>query len=117
MNSKPDNPKRSLAKSLGALFALTSGLMLGSTSNTQAAAANPTSSKTDRDKQLEVRIQKVQEQFSQGAVPEVNESNPSTSDVHPMWWGNWHNWHPGWGWRNGGWGNGGWHNWHNWHNW
>ena len=115
MNS--EHPKRSLAQSIGALFAVTSGLMLGSTGNAHGAAAPSTSGKPDDDKQLEVRIQKIQEQFAQGAVPEVNDGNPSSSDIQPMWWGNWHNWHPGWGWRNWGWGNGGWHNWHNWHNW
>jgi hypothetical protein len=65
----------------------------------------------------------------QGPGTEVHQGDPSSANVQPMWWGNWHNWHPGWGWRNwhpgwgnggwgnGGWGNGGWHNWHNWHNW
>jgi rSAM-associated Gly-rich repeat protein len=120
MNSGSETPKpskeRSLAQSLGVLLAVTSGLMLGSTANTQAAAANPTSAKTtDRDERLEVRVQRIQEQLSQGA--EANYKDPSSGDIHPMWWGNWHNWHPGWGWRNGGWGNGGWHNWHNWRNW
>ena len=45
MNSGPDNPKRpnerSLAQSLGALFALTGGLILSS-----AAAANATAAKS-----------------------------------------------------------------------
>jgi rSAM-associated Gly-rich repeat protein len=121
MTSEPNSPKRpnerALAKSLGALFALTGGLMLSSTSASNAVGAGSGSSKAAE--QLEVRVQKIQEQLGQNPGTEVNQGDPSVPNVQPMWWGNWHNWHPGWGWRNWhpGWGNGGWHNWHNWHNW
>ncbi len=120
MTSGPNNPKRpnerSLAKSLGALLALSSGLMLGSAS---AAATNSDSTKTEGAGHLEARVQRIQEQLGQVPGTEVNQGETSHPTAHPMWWGNWHNWHPGWGWRNWhpGWGNGGWHNWHNWHNW
>jgi rSAM-associated Gly-rich repeat protein len=123
MTSEPNSPKRpnerSLAKSLGALFALTGGLMLGSASAANAVGADSASAKAGGAGQLEVRIQKIQEQLGQNPGTEVNQGDPSVPNVRPMWWGNWHNWHPGWGWRNWhpGWGNGGWHNWHNWHNW
>ena|ERR1700733_1660386 len=132
MTSGPNNPKRpnerSLAKSLGALFALTGGLMLSSASATNVAADSD-SGKTNGTEQLEIRVQKVQEQLAQGPGTEFKEGEASSANAQTMWWGNWHNWHPGWGWRNwhpgwgnggwgnGGWGNGGWHNWHNWHNW
>jgi rSAM-associated Gly-rich repeat protein len=132
MTSGSDSPKRpnerSLAKALGALFALTGGLMLSSTSSANAAA-NTGSTKAAGGEQFEIRVQKIQEQLGQGPVTEVNQDGTSTPNAQTMWWGNWHNWHPGWGWRNwhpgwgnggwgnGGWGNGGWHNWHNWHNW
>jgi rSAM-associated Gly-rich repeat protein len=125
MTSGSNSPKpaheRSLTKSLGALFALASGLMLGSASAANTGTASSGSAKADGIEQLEIRVQKVREQLAQGPGSEVNQGDPSSSstDPHPMWWGNWHNWHPGWGWRNWhpGWGNGGWHNWHNWHNW
>jgi hypothetical protein len=107
MTSGSNNPKRpnerSLAKSLGALFALTGGLMLSSASAANAATANSGSAKADGAEQLE-------EQLGQGPGTEVNQGETSAPNAQPMWWGNWHNWHPGWG-------NGGWHNWHNWHNW
>ena len=51
MTSGSDNSKRpnerSLAKSLGALFALTSGLMLGSVAVGDAAATNSASAKAE----------------------------------------------------------------------
>ena len=131
MNSGPDNPKRpserSLAKSLGALFALTGGLMLSSAAAANAAKSG--SAMADGTERLEIRVQKVQQKLGQTPETELNQGDQSSTTAHPMWWGNWHNWHPGWGWRNwhpgwlnggwgnGGWGNGGWHNWHNWHNW
>jgi rSAM-associated Gly-rich repeat protein len=128
MNSGPNNPKRpserSLAKSLGALFALTGGLMLGSASAANATAGQPGSATPDGAERLEIRVQKVQQQLGQTPGTEVNQGDQSSAKAQPMWWGNWHNWHPGYGWHNwhpgwgnGGWGNGGWHNWHNWHNW
>ena len=123
MTSGSHSPKRpserSLAKSLGALFALTGGLVLGSASAANAAASSGPA-KADGVEQLELRVQKVQEQMGQGPGSEMNQGDASSSaNPHPMWWANWHNWHPGYGWRNWhpGWGNGGWHNWHNWHNW
>jgi rSAM-associated Gly-rich repeat protein len=128
MTSGSDNSKRpnerSLAKSLGALLALTSGLMLGSAAVGDAAAANSASAKTEGAEPLEIRVQKIQEQLGQNPGTEVSPGNTAPDSVQPMWWGNWHNWHPGYGWHNwhpgwgnGGWGNGGWPNWHNWHNW
>jgi rSAM-associated Gly-rich repeat protein len=128
MNSGPNNPKRpnerSLAKSLGALFALTGGLMLSSAAAANATAAQSDSAKGDGAERLEIRVQKVQQQLDQTPVKEVGQGDHSSGNAQPMWWGNWHNWHPGYGWHNwhpgwgnGGWGNGGWHNWHNWHNW
>jgi rSAM-associated Gly-rich repeat protein len=133
MTSGSNNPnrskERSLAKSLGALFALTGGLMLSSASAADATDANSGSAKTNGAEQLEIRVQKVQEQLSQSPRAEVNQGDNTAPNAQPMWWGNWGNWHPGWGWHNwhpgwgnGGWGNagwrnGGWHNWHNWHNW
>src|SRR6478735_5565 len=132
MSSGPNNPKRSsersLAKSLGALFALTGGLMLSSTSAANAVAADPGSAKTSDAEPLEIRVQKIQQQLGQGPGTEVNPGDNASANVQPMWWGNWHNWHPGWGWHNwhpgwgnGGWGNGGWGNggWRNggWHKW
>jgi rSAM-associated Gly-rich repeat protein len=128
-NSSKRPNDRSLARSLGALFAVTGSLILSSAADGHAAAANSASSKAAGAESLEVRVQKVQEQLGQGPGTEVHQGDPSSANVQPMWWGNWHNWHPGWGWRNwhpgwgnggwgnGGWGNGGWHNWHNWHNW
>ena len=130
MNSEADdkleNSKaRSLAKSLGALFALGSGLLVGSGPNVDAATSNSVPSPQAGVAHLEVRVQKLQEQLGKSPGTEVGSGNVSSDEVQPMWWGNWHNWHPGWGWHNawrpgwgnGGWGNGGWHNWHNWHNW
>jgi rSAM-associated Gly-rich repeat protein len=128
MNSGSDNSKRpkerSLAKSLGALFALTGGLMLSSTAAANATAAKSDSAMTDGTDRLEVRVQKIQQKLGQAPGTELNQGNQSSTTAQPMWWGNWHNWHPGYGWHNwhpgwgnGGWGNGGWHNWHNWHNW
>ncbi len=123
MTSGSNNPKRpnerSLAKSLRALFALTGGLMLSSTSAVNATTASSGSAKADGAEQLEIRVQKIQEQLGQGPGTEVNQGDTSSPNAQPMWWGNWHNWHPGYGWHNWhrGWGNGGWHNWHNWHNW
>ncbi len=115
--------ERSLAKSLGALFALTGGLMLSSASAANAAATVG-SDKGNGAAPLEIRVQKLQEQLGQVPRTEVNQVDASSANAQPMWWGNWHNWHPGYGWHNwhpgwgnGGWGNGGWHNWHNWHNW
>ena len=91
--------------------------MLGSASAANAAAANSGSAKADGAEQLEIRVHKIQEQLGQGSGTEVNQGDTSSPNTQPMWWGNWHNWHPGWGWRNWhpGWGNGGWHNWRNWH--
>jgi rSAM-associated Gly-rich repeat protein len=128
MNSGPNNPKRSnersLAKSLGALFALTGGLMLSSAAAANATAAQSGSAMADGTERLEMRVQKIQQQLGQTPGTELNQGDHSSANVQPMWWGNWHNWHPGYGWHNwhpgwgnGGWGNGGWHNWHNWHNW
>jgi rSAM-associated Gly-rich repeat protein len=128
MNLGPDNPKRpserSLAKSLGALFALTGGLMLSSAAAANATAAKSGSAMADGTERLEIRVQKVQQKLGQTPGTELNQGDQSSMTAHPMWWGNWHNWHPGYGWHNwhpgwgnGGWGNGGWHNWHNWHNW
>lgn len=93
--------------------------MLSSASAANVAAGNSGSAKTDGAEQLEIRVQKIQEQLGQGAGTEVNRGDASSPNAQPMWWGNWHNWHPGWGWRNWhrGWGNGHWHNWHNWGNW
>jgi len=119
--------ERSLAKSLGALFALTGGLMLSSASTANAAEAG--SAKSGGVEPLEIRVQKIQEQLGRDPGTEVTQGDATTPDLRPMWWGNWGNWHTGWGWRNwhpgwgnggwgnGGWRNGGWHNWHNWHNW
>ena len=124
MNSGPDNPKRSLAKSLGALFALTGGLMLSSAAAANATAAKSGSVMTDGTERLEIRVQKIQQKLGETPSTELNQGDQSPTTAQPMWWGNWHNWHPGFGWHNwhpgwgnGGWGNGGWHNWHNWHNW
>jgi rSAM-associated Gly-rich repeat protein len=124
MTSGSDSPKhsneRSLAKSLAAaLFALTGGLMLNSASAANAAAANSGAAKANGAEQLEIRVQKIQDQLGQAPGTEVDQHDTIFPNVQPMWWGNWHNWHPGWGWHNWhpGWGNGGWHNWHNWHNW
>jgi rSAM-associated Gly-rich repeat protein len=128
MNSGSDNPKRpnerTLAKSLGALFALTGGLMLSSAAAANATAAKSDSAMTDGTDRLEIRVQKIQQKLGQTPGTELNQGNQSPTTAQPMWWGNWHNWHPGYGWHNwhpgwgnGGWGNGGWHNWHNWHNW
>jgi rSAM-associated Gly-rich repeat protein len=133
MSSGSDSPKRpnerSLARSLGALFAVTSSLMLSPASAVNVEAANTGSDKANGTEPLEVRVQKIQEKLGQGPGTELNQGDPSSPNAQPMWWGNWHNWHPGWGWHNwhpgwgnggwgnGGWGNGGWHNWHNWHNW
>jgi rSAM-associated Gly-rich repeat protein len=128
-NNSKSPKERSLAKSLGALFALTGGLMLNSASTANAAAANSNPVKPAEAERLEIRVQKIQEQLGQGPEAEIKNGDPGSASVQPMWWANWHNWHPGWGWRNwhpgwgnggwgnGGWGNGGWHNWHNWHNW
>jgi rSAM-associated Gly-rich repeat protein len=128
MNSGSDNPKRpnerSLAKSLGALFALTGGLMLSSAAAANATAAKSNSATTDGTERLEIRVQKIQQKLGQTPGTELSQGNQPPTTAQPMWWGNWHNWHPGYGWHNwhpgwgnGGWGNGGWHNWHNWHNW
>jgi hypothetical protein len=68
--------------------------------NTDATDANSGSAKTNGAEQLEIRVQKVQEQLSQSPRAEVNPGDNSAPNVQPMWWGNWHNWHPGWGWRN-----------------
>jgi hypothetical protein len=116
---KENSNGRSLAKSLGALFALGGGLMLGSPSNVDAVAVNSVSPGKDGAQQLETRVQVIQKQLDQSPGTEVNQGDVSSGQMRTMWWGNWHNWHPGWGWRNWhpGWGNGGWHNWHNWHNW
>jgi rSAM-associated Gly-rich repeat protein len=123
-SDSPKRPERSLAKSIGALFALTGGLIISSAAAADAATANSSSSKSAELERLEVRVQKVQEQLGQAPGSEINQGNGSVPSAQPMWWGNWHNWHPGYGWHNwhpgwgnGGWGNGGWHNWHNWHNW
>ena len=128
MNSGPDNPKRpderSLAKSLGALFALTGGLILSSAAAANATAPKSGSPMTDGTERLEIRVQRIQEKLCQAPGTELSQGDQSPTTAQPMWWGNWHNWHPGYGWHNwhpgwgnGGWGNGGWHNWHNWHNW
>ena len=128
MTSGSDSPKRSnersLAKSLGALFALTGGLMLSSAAAANATAAKSNSATRDGTERLEIRVQKIQQKLGQTPGTELSQGNQPPTTAQPMWWGNWHNWHPGYGWHNwhpgwgnGGWGNGGWHNWHNWHNW
>ena len=98
--------------------------MLSPDSAANAAAASLGSDKGDGAAPLEIRVQKIQEQLGQAPGTEVNQGDGSSANAQPMWWGNWHNWHPGYGWHNwhpgwgnGGWGNGGWHNWPNWHNW
>jgi rSAM-associated Gly-rich repeat protein len=128
-NNSKRSTERSLARSLGALFAVTGSLMLSSAGAADAAATHTDASKADGTEPLEIRVQKVHQQLGQGLGTEVNQGDPSSPQAQPMWWGNWHNWHPGWGWQNwhpgwgnggwgnAGWGNGGWHNWHNWHNW
>ena len=75
MNSGPENPKRSLAKSLGALFALTGGLMLTSTAAANAAAANSGSAMPDGTEQLEVRVQKIQQKLGQAQGTELEVSS------------------------------------------
>jgi rSAM-associated Gly-rich repeat protein len=133
MTSGSNNSKRpterSLARSLGALFAVTGSLILSSAGTADAATPNAGSTKADSAEPLEIRVQRVQQQLGQNPGTELNQGDPSAPNAQPMWWGNWHNWHPGYGWHNwhpgwgnggwgnGGWGNGGWHNWHNWHNW
>ena len=73
-DSKRPN-ERSLAKSLGALFALTSGLMLSSASATNAAASNSGSADADGVKKLEIRVQKIQEQLGQDPGTQVNQGD------------------------------------------
>jgi rSAM-associated Gly-rich repeat protein len=131
MNFEPEKRQdttrvRTLAKSLGALFALGSGLIFGSASDAGAADAKSLSPSGGATGQLEARVQKIQQQLGQALQGEVQQGDGTSDQMQTMqWWANWHNWHPGsgWGnrwhpgWGNGGWGNGGWHNWHNWHNW
>jgi rSAM-associated Gly-rich repeat protein len=131
MNCEPENRQdnskvRTLAKSLGALFALGGGLIFGSASNADALDAKTLSPSGEETVQLEVRVQKIRQQLGNAPGTDIKQQDDSSSDqMQTMWWANWHNWHPGWGWGNrwhpgwgnGGWRNGGWHNWHNWHNW
>jgi hypothetical protein len=115
VNSESNDQKRfsgrSLAKSLGALFAVGSALVLGSASN-----ANTLPPK-DGVKELEIRVEKIQKKLDHPPGTGATQSDGSSKSMPTVnwvnWWHkwhNWHNWHPGWG-------NGGWHRWHNWHNW
>ena len=91
--------------------------MLSSTAAADATAANPVLPKPDGTERLEIRVQKIQQQLGQAPGTELNQGRSISDSAQPMWWGNWHNWHPGYGWHNwhpgwgnGGWGNGGWDN-------
>jgi hypothetical protein len=96
MNSESDSQKgsngRSLAKSLGALFALGGGLVLGSASNADAVDANSLSAKKDGAQQLEIRVQKIQKQLGQTSGTEVNQGDVSSKNVQTISWVNWVNW-------------------------
>jgi rSAM-associated Gly-rich repeat protein len=128
MNSESDNDQkrpfgRKLAKSLSALFALSSGIILGATSKAEAVTTSSSAGSNGPEK-LEVRVAKLTEQFNETSQTAVNQGDLPAGAIRTLGWGNWHNWHRGWGnggwhrpgWGNGGWGNGNWHNWHNWHN-
>jgi rSAM-associated Gly-rich repeat protein len=126
MNSESNNDQKSplgrkLAKSLGALFALSSGIMLGVTTKAGAVTNNSSAESNAGPQKFEIRVANLHEQYNETQRAAVNRADLPSGSMRPLNWGNWHRgwgnggWHgPGWG--NGGWGNGNWHNWHNWHN-
>ena len=84
MNPERENnferPKaRSLAKSLGALFAMGSGLVLGSASNTNATTSGP--AQEPGVSHFEARVQRIQDQLAQSPGTEVGSGTQSSDQV------------------------------------
>ena len=100
MNPESDNDQqrslgRKLAKSLGALFALSSGIILGATSKAEAVSTNSSAGNNAGSQKLEVRVAKLHEQVDETPQTAVDQTDLPAGSMRTLNWGNWHNWHRG----------------------